>query len=198
MRCDGQKLIACGTGRLEAGGALLSKFWQHYFLRFEASEGMGVGLHAAFKPCRFPIPHPWGNGLTFFGKQKRCIVPRPPDFTPNPAQSYCQSYPILLFGREPANIRLAKAMDLRLRRVMGMLKLGKATEAAEAAAEALSEAGQPPLAAVSVAARVAAAGAKSLCEGEAEEEALDELTALKVWHRSACRRCCSVCCPFHT
>eukprot|EP00752_Nemacystus_decipiens_P007280 g6516.t1 len=71
------------------------------------------------------------------------------------------------------------AMDLRLRRAMGMLKLGRAADAAEAAAEARQEAGQPPLAAVTVAARVAAAGAKSLCEGEAEEEALDELTALK-------------------
>lgn len=71
-------------------------------------------------------------------------------------------------------------MDLRLRRAMGMLRLGSAVEAAEAAAEAGREAGQPPLAAVSVAARVAAAGAKSLCEGEAEEEALDELTTLKV------------------
>lgn len=71
-------------------------------------------------------------------------------------------------------------MDLRLRRAMGMLKLGRAVDAAEAAAEAGQEAGQPPLAAVTVAARVAAAGAKSLCEGEAEEEALDELTALKV------------------
>lgn len=74
-----------------------------------------------------------------------------------------------------------QAMDLRLRRAMGMLKLGRAAEAAEAAAEAIQEAGQSPLAAVTVAARVAAAGAKSLCEGEAEEEeALDELTALKV------------------
>lgn len=71
-------------------------------------------------------------------------------------------------------------MDLRLRRAMGMLKLGKAADAAEAAAEAGREAGQPPLAAVTVAARVAAAGAKLLCEGEAEEEALDELAALKV------------------
>ncbi|CAM9872023.1 unnamed protein product, partial [Ectocarpus fasciculatus] len=73
-----------------------------------------------------------------------------------------------------------QAMDLRLRRAMGMLKLGRAAEAAEAAVEAGQEAGQPPLAAVTVAARVAAAGAKSVCEGEAEEEALDELTALKV------------------
>ncbi|CAM9686740.1 unnamed protein product [Ectocarpus sp. 8 AP-2014] len=72
-----------------------------------------------------------------------------------------------------------QAMDLRLRRAMGMLKLGRAAEAAEAAVEAGQEAGQPPLAAVTVAARVAAAGAKSVCEGEAEEEALDELTALK-------------------
>eukprot|EP00903_Cladosiphon_okamuranus_P008957 g8571.t1 len=72
-----------------------------------------------------------------------------------------------------------QAMDLRLRRAVGMLKLGRAADAAEAAAEAGQEAGQPPLAAVTVAARVAAAGAKSLCEGEAEEEALDELTALK-------------------
>ncbi|CAM9831498.1 unnamed protein product [Scytosiphon promiscuus] len=72
-----------------------------------------------------------------------------------------------------------QAMDLRLRRVMGMLKLGNAAEAAEAAAEAGKEAGQPPLAAVSVAARVATAAAKSLCEGEAEEQAVDELTALK-------------------
>ncbi|CAM9330233.1 unnamed protein product [Ectocarpus sp. 4 AP-2014] len=72
-----------------------------------------------------------------------------------------------------------QAMDLRLRRAMGMLKLGRAVEAAEAAVEAGREAGQPPLAAVTVAARVAAAGAKSVCEGEAEEEALDELTALK-------------------
>lgn len=71
-------------------------------------------------------------------------------------------------------------MDLRLRRAMGMLKLGSAADAAEAAAEAGQEAGQPPLAAVTVAARVAAAGAKSLCEGEAEEAALDELTTLKV------------------
>ncbi|CAN0523062.1 unnamed protein product, partial [Ectocarpus sp. 12 AP-2014] len=70
-------------------------------------------------------------------------------------------------------------MDLRLRRAMGMLKLGRAADAAEAAVEAGQEAGQPPLAAVTVAARVAAAGAKSVCEGEAEEEALDELTALK-------------------
>lgn len=73
-----------------------------------------------------------------------------------------------------------QAMDLRLRRAMGMLKLGRAADAAEAAAEAGLEVGQPPLAAVTVAARVAAAGAKSLCEGEAEEKALDELTALKV------------------
>lgn len=77
-------------------------------------------------------------------------------------------------------------MDLRLRRAVGMLKLGRAADAAEAAAEAGQEAGQPPLSAVSIAARVAAAGAKSLCEGEAEEEALDELTALKV-----CARCVS-------
>lgn len=73
-----------------------------------------------------------------------------------------------------------QAMDLRLRRAMGMLKMGRAVDAAEAALEAGQEAGQPPLATVSVAARVAAAGAKSLCEGAAEEEALDELTALKV------------------
>lgn len=63
---------------------------------------------------------------------------------------------------------------------MGMLKIGKVVDAADAAVEAFQEARQPPLAAVSVAARVAAAGAKSLCEGAAEEEALDELTALKV------------------
>ena len=71
-------------------------------------------------------------------------------------------------------------MDLRLRRALGMLRLGKATEAAEAAAEAGQEAGQPPLAALSVAARLAAAGAKSFCEGEAEDEALEELAVLKV------------------
>lgn len=71
-------------------------------------------------------------------------------------------------------------MDLRLRRAMGMLKVGRAADAAEAAEEAGREAGQPPLAAVSIAARVAAAGAKSLCERAAEGEALDELTALKV------------------
>lgn len=81
-------------------------------------------------------------------------------------------------------------MELRLRRVMGMLKLGKAAEAAEAAAEASQEAGQPPLAAVSVAARVAAAGAKSLCDGEVAEEAVDELTALKVLRCRSPFRCC--------
>lgn len=73
-----------------------------------------------------------------------------------------------------------QAMDLRLRRALGMLRLGKATEAAEAAAEAGKEAGQSPLAALSVAARLAAAGAKSFCEGEAEDEALEELAVLKV------------------
>lgn len=71
-------------------------------------------------------------------------------------------------------------MDLRLRRALGMLRLGKAAEAAEAAAEAGQEAGRPPLAAISVAARLAAAGAKSFCDGEAEDEALEELAALKV------------------
>lgn len=71
-------------------------------------------------------------------------------------------------------------MDLRLRRALGMLRLGKATEAAEVAAEAGQEAGQPPLAAISVAARLATAGAKAYCEGETEDEALEELAALKV------------------
>lgn len=83
--------------------------------------------------------------------------------------------------RHPKHTRdRIQAMDLRLRRAVGMLKLGRAAEAVEAAVEAGREAGQPPLSAVSVAARVAAAGAKSLCDGEEEEEALDELTALKV------------------
>ncbi|CAM9460693.1 unnamed protein product, partial [Hapterophycus canaliculatus] len=52
-------------------------------------------------------------------------------------------------GGGAPNLTAEQAMDLRLRRVMGMLKLGKAVEAAEAAAEARQEAGQPPLAAVS-------------------------------------------------
>lgn len=69
---------------------------------------------------------------------------------------------------------------MRLCRVAGLLKLGRATDAAEAAVEAGQEAGQPPLAVVSIAARVASAGAKILCGGVAEEEALDELAELKV------------------
>lgn len=71
-------------------------------------------------------------------------------------------------------------MNLRLRRALGMLRLGRPAEAAEAALEALEEGGQLPLTAVTVGARLCASGAKSLCGGVAEEEALNELTALKV------------------
>lgn len=71
-------------------------------------------------------------------------------------------------------------MNLRLRRALGMLRLGRTEEAVEVATEAMREGGQPPLAAVTVAARLAAAVAKSLCGGMTEEDALDELTMLKV------------------
>lgn len=74
-------------------------------------------------------------------------------------------------------------MNLRLRRALGMLRLGRAAEAAEAAVEAGTEGGQPPLAAVSVAARLAAAEAKAQCGVAADDEALEELTALKVCAR---------------
>lgn len=81
-------------------------------------------------------------------------------------------------------------MDVRLRRVAGLLRLGRTTDAAEAAVEAREEAGQPPLAAVSIAARLASAGAKTLCGGVAEEEALDELAELRV---CVCALCYCTC-----
>lgn len=71
-------------------------------------------------------------------------------------------------------------MNVRLRRALGLLRLGRGVEAAEAAAEAREEGRQTKLAPVSVAARLAAAGAKATCDGAAELDAVDELTTLKV------------------
>lgn len=71
-------------------------------------------------------------------------------------------------------------MTLRLRRALAMLKIGRTEEAAEAASEATQREEHPPLCTLRIAARLVAASAKSLCSGVAEEEAIDELTALKV------------------
>ena len=73
-----------------------------------------------------------------------------------------------------------KVMTMRLRRASGMLRMGKIERAAEAASEAAKGHGQPPLSTVSIAARFVAASAKSMCSGVAEDEAIDELNALKV------------------
>lgn len=73
-----------------------------------------------------------------------------------------------------------QAMDVRLRRALGLLRLGRGTEAVEAAIEAREEGGQHPLAPVSIAARLAVAGAKAACGGRLEADAVDELSALKV------------------
>lgn len=62
-----------------------------------------------------------------------------------------------------------------------MLRMGRSSDAVGVAVKALQEGEQPLLSTVSVAARLAAAGAKSLSGRVDDEElALEELTTLKV------------------
>lgn len=81
---------------------------------------------------------------------------------------------------------VAQEMQVCLQRVLGLLRLGRHKEAVETASDAKREVEQTPLSPSSVAARLAAAGAK--CKGgrNTAADALDELSALKVLQLLLC------------